>query len=845
MSHEKPIKGSIGLRFLCIIASFVGVTSCILLCVFWVNSNAQTEKLLLERSGLALQFDLAIRDYISETVRPFAQEKCDEDVFIPEVMSTSFAARSIFEKVRGEFPDYVIKFSSDNPRNPKNLASPEELKIIEYFNQHPDEETWAGKINLQGQPHMGLFSARRMEADCLQCHGVPEDAPASLIARYGDQAGFYRPVGEVIALDALAIPVAAYRALALKQTAKTFLFMMVGLVSLITVVYCTYQRLVGRRLLMIASHFKQAEGHGKKIQLENCRSRTHDEIDVVIDSFNGMVDDLATYQNTLEEKVEERTETLRRVNESLKTANMAKSEFLANMSHEIRTPMNIIVGFGDVLTNGQLTEEQREGVNAIRESSLNLSRLIDDILDFSKIEAGQLKTEVIEICLGTLLNSLESMMKPTVRDKAFEFAVVAAHDLPAKIRTDPYRLKQCLINLLNNAIKFTQQGHVYLRVSLTQDKGQHFIQFDVEDTGIGIPKHRIQAIFESFTQVDGSTSRQFGGTGLGLTITRQLAGLLGGSVAVRSEPGQGSTFSLVIPTGLDVTQQPSLDRQWLVEQDPAPRQEKETAQFSGRVLVAEDVKGNQRLMELMLSALGVEVSLANDGQEAVGQAMSGPFDLILMDMQMPNLNGYEATKQLKAQGCGTPIVALTASAMTGDDQRCLDAGCDGYLMKPVDAHELARTLAKYLPSAKPVEEEKPSSAGQAVQACESDPQPQADRLIDWNTLVEAWGGEDVVRDLLPVYFKDIQSNYRELCRAVAQGDCSSIASWAHALKGVGRNLHVMPLYDIAGHTEKAGRNNDLQTCREHFNGLKSQIINVIAALAQLDCIQTLESVKTM
>jgi PAS domain S-box-containing protein len=408
------------------------------------------------------------------------------------------------------------------------------------------------------------------------------------------------------------------------------------------------------------------------------------------------------------------------------TANIAKTQFLANMSHEIRTPMNGIIGFSDMLADEDLTQAQQETVGVIRASATSLLKLINDILDFSKIEAGQLDVEMIDCSVGQLLNSLESMIKPQAAEKSIDFQIMAGRDVPAHIHSDPCRLHQCLINLANNAVKFTDQGYVHVEVSLQKVDDQHLIRFDVEDTGIGIPKDRQAAVFESFTQADGSTTRKYGGTGLGLTNTKQLVEILNGDLMLTSDEGKGSVFSLVIPTGIDITDQPVLDRGKETTRRVDESGEAGTDQFCGKVLVAEDVAGNQKLMELMLSRLGLEVVIAEDGVQAVGKASSQLFDLIFMDIQMPHMNGYEATRALKQQGYKAPIVALTANAMKGDDKECLDAGCDGYLTKPVDRRELRRVLANYLP-AKP-ELKRKGADSDLSHACEPE-QPASKRSV--------------------------------------------------------------------------------------------------------------------
>ncbi len=384
-------------------------------------------------------------------------------------------------------------------------------------------------------------------------------------------------------------------------------------------------------------------------------------------------------------------------------ANMAKSEFLANMSHEIRTPMNAILGFSEILAEENLAGEQKTYIDIIVQSGLNLLDIINDILDFSRIEAGKLKFEPMACDLTEMLDSLRALLAPTAKKKGLEFEIIHCDELPEQLYTDPTRLRQCLINLGGNAIKFTKQGYVYINVSVEErDQNEQFIRFDVEDTGIGIALEKQQYIFDAFEQADSSTTRQFGGTGLGLAITKKLSHMLGGDLSVSSRPDEGSMFSLVIPTDVKIESKPILKEHNpagsgdpAANSNPAVRDQAE-AISTGRILVAEDNRSNQILVKTLLKKLGLEAVIVNDGLEALEELQSRQFDLVLMDMQMPRLNGYEATAQLRENGSTIPIIALTASAMKGDREKCLRAGCTDYLAKPLRMENLREMMDKYL-----------------------------------------------------------------------------------------------------------------------------------------------------
>jgi signal transduction histidine kinase len=416
------------------------------------------------------------------------------------------------------------------------------------------------------------------------------------------------------------------------------------------------------------------------------------------------------WQQELQQKVAERTRELEVSNRQLQqqtqranilaeeahAANKIKSAFLANMSHEIRTPMNSIIGFSSLLLEGESRPEQREYIELIQRSGRLLLSIINDILDFSKIEAGEMKLEIIECSLEDIIFEVKSMLSLKAEQKGLEFRVIQCNPLPEYIYSDPLRVRQCLINLLNNAIKFTSEGYIHLTVQRAELNGHPYIQFDVEDTGIGIKRDCVDKIFDSFSQEDNSTTRKFGGTGLGLSITKELAQLLGGSISVNSQHGKGSTFSLYLPTITKINTATVFNKYDACLRKETQRPDASVSSLKGNVLVVEDVQTNQRLLKILLEKYGLNVIDVDNGLEAIGAALSKTFDAIFMDLQMPKMDGFDAVDILiNKYNIQTPIIAVTASAMLGDKEKCLDAGFSHYIPKPIDVDLLESILAKY------------------------------------------------------------------------------------------------------------------------------------------------------
>jgi signal transduction histidine kinase/CheY-like chemotaxis protein/HPt (histidine-containing phosphotransfer) domain-containing protein len=534
-------------------------------------------------------------------------------------------------------------------------------------------------------------------------------------------------------------------------------------------------------------------------------------------------------------------------------ANAAKSQFLATMSHEIRTPMNAIIGFTNLLAESELTDEQKEHLNLVRESSHNLLRLIDDILDLSKIEAKKVDVDIAECSLGQLLNSVESLMLPKAKIEGLDFKIIEEGGLPGQIRTDVTRVRQCLINLAGNAVKFTRKGHIYLKVSFHEIENAPFIRFDVEDTGIGIPKDKQEEIFETFVQADNSTSREFGGTGLGLAISKRLAGLLGGQLTMTSEVGKGSVFSLTIPAGVDVTKQPFLDRQNMVSHIEAGMDEIKQAKFSGHILVAEDARTNQVLIKSLLKRLDLQVTIAEDGNEAVQKALTGQFDLIFMDIEMPNMNGYEATKAIRKEGLKIPIIALTAYAMKGDDEKCFAAGCDGYISKPIEHKILLQTLSKYLPEGNRDMDQRidsvKSDVEQLNQICSETSTPDttpaepsdeqySEVPVDFAVIQKIYDDKEVLEETVKVFLEDAPQTIELLAKAIAAKDSRNVKMYAHKLRGLARHVAARKLSDMLYPLETKAREEKLEGAEELFADIQTEFNKLKSFLSQPNWIES-------
>ena len=517
-----------------------------------------------------------------------------------------------------------------------------------------------------------------------------------------------------------------------------------------------------------------------------------------------------------EEDLRHQAAELRDARDAAERANRAKGTFLANVSHEIRTPLNAVIGTAELLQDTELTQVQHDHLDAIRESAEALLDIINDILDFSKIEADKLQSEQRPFRLRDRLGNLVKSLAPRLHGKPVAMRIDIAGDAPDALLGDARLLRQVLANLLSNAIKFTERGEIVLAVRVQElTKGTVDLRFEIADTGIGIPPDKQRVIFEEFVQADASTTRRYGGTGLGLAIASRLVDALGGAIGLESEPGTGSTFHFTAGFSLDVAAPAEVPR-------PA---EPDVQLPSLYVLLVEDSVANQRVGAGMLQKLQHTVRIVPNGAAAVEACVADRFDVVLMDLQMPGMDGYEATRAIRRRehdegAAKTPIVALTARASSGNEELCRAVGFDGYLAKPYRSRELRDAIAAVVPASVSATGRKGASAA-----------PPAETRLDWDAALETVDGDrELLGKMIEGFVGQQPALVTELRKALTAGDLPVVQRVAHTIGGSLRSFEGARVVGLANDLEDRCRESSADRAAEAWRALEPELAEVMAEL---------------
>ncbi|MBF0204092.1 MAG: response regulator, partial [Desulfamplus sp.] len=601
----------------------------------------------------------------------------------------------------------------------------------------------------------------------------------------------------------------------------------------IFVSYSEYEKWINileQKILIIGFETNVKKKDGKNIFISISARGMYDEKGSLI-AYEGSILDIT------EKKEREKAEIDR---EAAEAANKAKSEFLANMSHEIRTPMNAIVNMTRLLSDTLLDEEQQDYVETAMTSSELLLSLINDILDFSKIEAGKLELENINFDLRDIVQSVEKIIKSSAEEKGLSIIYTIDSAVHHYLVGDSMRIRQILLNFLNNAVKFTHKGGIIVRISLKNDASPEHandthttVKFEITDTGIGIPDDRLNLLFKSFSQVDASTSRRYGGTGLGLKISKQLAELMGGEVGVESEEGKGSTFWFTAllkqctePDVMDSEDDSVSSSNVSGTNDKIP--------FSSlNILVAEDNIPNQKVALAILKTFGLAADIANNGKEAVEALRLKDYHLVLMDMQMPEMDGIEATRIIRNHDSGVvnpqiPIIAMTANTTKEDQQKCLDAGMNDFISKPVETDQLVEAIRKQ------VDVRSPEAIGKMVSKVKDEASDVIKKVFNREAFLNRIGGsEELLKKIIPTLRESLFEEISKLKSASDRKDAGNMRLHAHTIKGTCANFSAERLSDIAFRIEESTKEGLIDTAASLIENVEQEAMELKSVLSEM------------